>query len=66
MKAVNVTTQAQWDIVTKELGYEWISGYWGDEKADSCININEQFYADVDFFKFQDCTIFTFNECCHR
>jgi hypothetical protein len=62
MKVVNVITQAQWDIVTKELGYKWVSASWKDEKADSCININEQSYADIHYLKIENYTILTFNE----
>lgn len=53
MTVVNTTNQAQWDIVTKELGLEWYNpeSNWTRYQDQSCINISSASYGRLEFYQ---------------
>lgn len=65
-EAVHVTTQKQWDTVTKKLNYKWscLTNFKDYKEKDCCINLIEQKYANITYYNENKATIYSFDEWC--
>lgn len=65
-EVVHVTTQKQWDIVTKKLKYTFSSDIWNNYKENSCINLKNEGYADTNgsAYGHSNAIIYSFDEWC--
>lgn len=64
-EVVHCTTQEEWDIVVKKLGYDDFN-YWDFYKQESCINIKSQNYARINGTAFGNgnAKVYSFKEWC--
>lgn len=62
MRAVHVRTREEWDEVSKVMGYEWKDGKWSLYQQQSCINLHDQLFAELQYYKEYGFAILSFDE----
>lgn len=65
-EAVNVCSQAEWDFVSKRLGYVWKTNTYDLFGTTSCIYLHKKLSANTDYYKRNDYKILSFDEWCKR
>lgn len=66
-KVVHCKSQQEWDFVTKKLNYTWKDySKWSKYGNDSCINVSENSFSELTFYKTSNYTILSFEEWCKQ
>ena len=62
-EVVNVRSQEELDYVTEKLGYDFGKfTKWNKYKKETCINLNEQGFAYIDFYKSEEYNVISLDE----
>jgi len=64
-KVVECKSQAEWDFVSKKLGYTWNEPRF-DYCNDNCINIQRKSRSNLAFYKKENSLIYSFDEWCKK
>jgi hypothetical protein len=62
-KVVECKSQAEWDFVTKKIGYIWNTPRF-DDCNENCINFQRKSRGTLGFYKRQNSLIYSFDEWC--